>query len=58
MLTVPCQKSRVVFFASSIIRDIFVFPAWSKFCMKLICWMGFGSASSFCCLFKSIKSKL
>ena len=58
MLTVACQKSRVVFFATSIIRDILVFPTWSKFLMKLICWIGFGSASSFCFLLKSIKSKL
>ena len=34
--TVPCEKSNTVSFASSIIRKIVVFPALSKFAVKLI----------------------
>ena len=35
--TVPCEKSSAVSFASSIIKNIVVFPALSKFAVKLIC---------------------
>ena len=35
-LTVPCEKSKTVSFASSIVKND-VFPAVSKFAMKLIC---------------------
>ena len=45
---------RKFFFASSIIKNIVVFPALSKFAAKLICWIALGSASSACCLLKSI----
>ena len=34
--TVPCEKSKTVPFASSIIKNIVVFPALSKFAVKLI----------------------
>ena len=35
--TVPCENSKTVSFASSIIKNIVVFPALSKFAVKLIC---------------------
>ena len=54
--TVPYEKSKTVFFASSIMKNIVVFPALSKFAVKLICWMALGSASNACSLLKSIRS--
>ena len=36
-LTVPCEKSKVVPFASSIMKNIVVFPTRSKFLEKLSC---------------------
>ena len=36
-LTVPCEKSKVVPFASSIMKNIVVFPTQSKFSEKLSC---------------------
>ena len=50
--TVPCEKS--VSFASSKIKSIVVFPALSKFAVKLICWISLGSASRTCYLLKSV----
>ena len=35
--TVLCENSKTVSFASSIIKNIVVFPALSKFAVKLIC---------------------
>ena len=35
--TVLCEKSKTVSFASSIIKNIVVFPALPKFAVKLIC---------------------
>ena len=35
--TVPCEKSNIVFFAFSRMKKILVFPALSKFDVKLIC---------------------
>ena len=35
--TVPCEKSKTVSFASSIMKNIVVFPTLSKFAVKLIC---------------------
>ena len=35
--TVPCEKSNTVSFASSMVKNIVVFPALSKFAVKLIC---------------------
>ena len=52
--TVSCEKSKTVSFASSIIKNIVLFPVLSKFAVKLICWIGVGSASRACCLLKSI----
>ena len=52
--TVSYEKSKMVSFASSIIKDIVVFPAQSRFPVKLICCIAFGSASSAYCLLKSI----
>ena len=53
-LTVPCRKSKMVSFASSIIRKIIAPSAWSRFAVNLSCWVTFGSTSSACCLLKSI----
>ena len=33
----PCENSKTVSFASSIIKNVVVFPALSKFAVKLIC---------------------
>ena len=49
-LTVPCEKSKMVSFASSIMKNIEGPAARSKFPVKLICYIAFGSASSACCL--------
>ena len=35
--TVPCEKSEAVSIASSIMKNIVVFPARSKFVAKLTC---------------------
>ena len=43
--TFPCEKSKKVYFASSIIENIVVFPTLSKFPVKLICWIALGFAS-------------
>ena len=51
--TVPCEKSNIVFFAFSRMKKILVFPALSKFDVKLICWIALGSASNAGCLLKS-----
>ena len=51
---VPCEKSKTVSFASSIIKNIVLFPVLSKFAVKLICWIAVGSASRACRLLKSI----
>ena len=53
-LTVPCEKSKMVSFASSIMKNIFVFPSQFRFAVKWICCLAFGSAPSACCLLKSI----
>ena len=51
---VHCKKSEMASFASSIMKSIVVFPGLSIFPVKLICCIAFGSASSSCCLLKSI----
>ena len=53
-LAVACEKSKMVSFASSIMKNIIVFPSQSRFAVKLIYCIGFGSATSACCLLKSI----
>ena len=53
-LRVPCEKSKMLFFASSIMRNIVVSPSQSRVAVKLICCIAFESASSACCLLKSI----
>ena len=53
-LTAFCEKSKMVSFVSSIMKNIVVFPAWSRFSVKLICWNFSRSVSSACCLLKSI----
>ena len=52
--TVPCEKSKVVSFASSIMKNIGLFPRRSRFAVKLTLCIASGSASSACCLLKYI----
>ena len=51
---VPCEKSKIVSFASSMMKNTVVFPGWFRFAVKLICCIAFGFISSACCLLKSI----
>ena len=51
--TVPCENSKTVYFASLRMNYNLVFPALSKFAVKLISWIVLGSASKACCLLKS-----
>ena len=53
-LTFPCEKSKMVSFDSSIIKNIFVFAVQSKFPVKTICCIALGSVAIACCLLKSI----
>ena len=53
-VTVPYEKSKMVYFASSVMKNTVVSPARSRFHVKLICCVAFRSASSACCLLKSI----
>ena len=46
----PFEKSRAIFFVSSIIKIIFPFPSQSILPVKIICCISFVSASSFCSL--------
>ena len=52
--TVTCKRFKMVSFASSIMKYSSVCAAQSRFLLKLICSMAFGSASSAYCLLKSI----
>ena len=56
--TVPCEKSKTVSFAYSKMKNIVVFPSRSKYLVTLISCLVFGSASSACCLVKSIAISL
>ena len=50
--------TRMVSFGFSVMKNIVVFPARSKFPVKLNCCITFGLASSAFCLFKFIAIKL
>ena len=52
--TVPCEKSKMDSFVSSIMKKIVAPAARSRFPVKAIYCIAFGSASSACCLLKSI----
>ena len=52
--TVPCEKSKMVPFASLIMKNIVAFPSRSRFAVKMICCIDFESAWSAYCLIKSI----
>ena len=54
--TVPCEKSKAVSLAYSIMKKIV--DCFSRFPVKLICCIAFGSGSSACCLLKSIATIL
>ena len=51
-LTVLCEKSKIVSFTTSIIKNV-VLAFQSKFLVKLICCIAFGATSSVSCLLKS-----
>ena len=51
--TILCEKSKTVYFASSVMKNIVAPSARSRFPVKLICCIAFGSASSYCYLLKS-----
>ena len=55
-LTVPCGKPKMVSFVSSIMKNIvaFTFQPRTRFPVKLTYCAAFGSASSSCCVLKSI----
>ena len=53
-LTVPCEKSKTVSFASSIMKNIIAPLSRSRFPVKLIYCIAFGLGSSACCVLKSI----
>ena len=52
------EKSKIISFASSIVKNVSVFPSRSIFPVTLICYTAFGSPSSTCCLGKSIAISL
>ena len=62
ILTVPCEKSKMVSFSSSKMKTIivlsFTFSPQFRFPVKLIYCIAFGSASISCCVLKSIASNL
>ena len=47
-LRIPCKKSKRVSFASSILKYVAVCPTQSRFAVKFICCIAFGSISSAC----------
>ena len=53
-LTVPCDKSKMISFTSSIMKNINLSLLPYRFPVKLVCYIAFGSASSACCLLKFI----
>ena len=55
-LTVPCEKFKMVSFASSITENINLLLLPLRFLVKLICCIAFGSASSPCCLLNLLLS--
>ena len=57
-VTIPCEKFKIVWFASSITKIIVVLFGWSRFLVILIYCIAFGSASSFICLLKSTAIKV
>ena len=54
IFTAPCEKSKMVSFTSLIVKKIVAPSSRSIFPVKLICYIASGSASSACCLLKSI----
>ena len=52
--TIPFERSRMVYFASSVMKNIVISPARSRFPVKLIGSIAFRSASSACCLLKPV----
>ena len=57
-LTSPSEKSKMDSLASSILKNIVTAAVWSRFLVKLIFCIAFGSASSACYLLKSVSAVL
>ena len=57
-LTVPCKRSKMVSFASSIMTNIVTPSSRSRFPVKLICRVAFESSWGACCLLESIAINL
>ena len=53
--TVPCEKSKIVSFTSSRMKNTDVSSAQSAFPVKLICYIAFGSAWPAYCLLKVLQ---
>ena len=52
---VPSEKSNLISLASSIMKNVVsAFPSQARFPVKLFFCIPFGSASSACCLLKSV----
>ena len=55
MITVSFEKSKTVSFASLIMKYILSLSSLVRLPVKLVCCIALGSASSFCCLLKSLQ---
>ena len=51
---VPSEKSSIISFAFSIMKNINLLVLLLRFLVNFICCIAFGSTSSACCLLKSI----
>ena len=54
IINTPFEKSKIVSFAFSVMKNIVTPSAVFRFAVKIICCIAVGSASIFCCLLKSI----
>ena len=52
MFTVPCEKSKTISFTSSTMKNIVAPAGRSRYLVKLICYIAFGSDA--CCLLRFI----
>ena len=55
-LTIPCEKSKIVSFASSEMKNIVVFSSQSRFPGKIVYCIAFELASSACCYLNLLQS--
>ena len=57
-LTAPCEKSKIVSFTSATMKNTAASPGWSRFPVKVICCIAFGSASSVIFILQSVAISL